>query len=116
MATLLLLSTPGGRLSYEDGDIIIAQDLGVSPGTAVEANEGDNWSFIVITDKEPTDPEILTLLETGETSKRGCGVSNLPGWPSGAYYHYPATVEDATAQQAMTWQVFSAKVTSKGGA
>ncbi len=125
MATLLLLSTPGGKLTYEDGDIIIAQDIGVSPGSAVEANVGDHWSFIVITDKEPTDPEVVALtapMTEGEgeaetqTKKRGKAVSGLPGWPSGAYYNYPATVEDATAQQSMTWQVFSAKVANKGGA
>jgi len=115
MSTLLLLSTPGKDLTYDDGDIIIAQPLGQSPGLAVETNEGDHWSFIVITDKDPSDPEILDLLESSETSKRGKSASGLPGWPSGAYYHYPATVEDATAQQAMTWQVFSAKVTGKGG-
>lgn len=124
MATLLLLSTPGGKLTYGDGDIIIAQEVGVSPGSAVEANVGDHWSFIVITDKSPSDPEVLDLLTpqvtgTGEdevqVAKRGKAVSGLPGWPSGSYYNYPATIEDATAQQTMTWQVFSAKVGSKGG-
>ena len=124
MSTLLLLSTPGKDLTYADGDIIIAQPLGQSPGLAVEANEGDHWSFIVITDKEPTDPEILDLLTphtegTGEDevqiAKRGKSVSNLPGWPSGGYYSYPATVEGATAQQKMTWTTFSAKVQHKGG-
>jgi hypothetical protein len=124
MATLLLLSSPGKRLTYEDGDIILAQDVGPSPGAAVVANEGGDWSFIYITDREPTDPDIQALLapltegdgeDAVQTKKRGCSVSNLPGWPSGAYEHYSDTVEGANAQQVMTWQVFSAKVGHKGG-
>jgi uncharacterized membrane-anchored protein len=124
MATLLLLSSPGKRLTYEDGDIILAQDVGPSPGAAVVANEGGDWSFIYITDREPTDPDIQALLapltegdgeDAVQTKKRGCSVSNLPGWPSGAYEHYSDTVEGANAQHVMTWQVFSAKVGHKGG-
>ena len=121
MATLLLLSSPGKRLTYEDGDIILAQEVGPSPGAAVVANEGGDWSFLYITDRDPDSPDIKALLapmEDGDgdqTKKRGCSVSNLPGWPSGAYEAYSDTVEGANAQQVMTWQVFSAKVGQKGG-
>lgn len=124
MATLLLVSTPGKRLTYEDGDIIIAQDVGTSPGAAVVANEGGDWSFLYITDREPTDPDIQGLLapltegegeDATQTKKRGCGVSGLPGWPGGAYEVYSPSIEGANAQQVMTWQVFSAKVGQKGG-
>ena len=53
--------------------------------------------------------------EGAPSKKRGCCCA-LPGWPSGAYGTYYDTLEEAAAQQKMSWQVFTAKVTGKGGA
>jgi len=123
MATLLLLSTPGGKLTYEDGDIIEILPADKEPGTAVMENLHGGWSFVYITDKDHDDPEILYLTApltegTGEdevqTKKRGNSCA-LPGWPSGAYSTF-YSLADATAQQKMTWSVFQAKVAGKGGA
>jgi len=123
MATLLLLSTPGGKLTYEDGDIIEILPADKEPGTAVMENLHGGWSFVYITDKDHDDAELLDLVSpltegTGEaktqTKKRGCSCS-LPGWPSGAYSTF-YSLADATAQQKMTWSVFQAKVAGKGGA
>ena len=123
MATLLLISTPGGKLTYEDGDIIEILPADKEPGTAVMENLHGGWSFVYITDKDHDDSELLDLVApltegTGEaetqTKKRGCSCA-LPGWPSGAYSTF-YSLADATAQQKMTWSVFQAKVAGKGGA
>ena len=123
MATLLLISTPGGKLTYEDGDIIEILPADKEPGKAVMENLHGGWSFVYITDKDHDDSELRDLVApltegTGEaetqTKKRGRSCA-LPGWPSGAYSTF-YSLADATAQQKMSWSVFQAKVTGKGGA
>jgi hypothetical protein len=117
MSTLIILHTPGGSLTYEDGDIVDILPAAKNPGAAVTANPTGSFSFVYVTDKEPDDPEVLALREPlaegEEQTKKRAHAANLPGWPSGAYSTY-LPLADATAQQTMTWQVFQAKVQHKG--
>ena len=122
MATLLLISTPGKDLTYEDGDIVLAQTVNVSPGTAVEANDGDNWSFLYITDKESTDQEIVDLqvpLTTGvdpdiEYLKKRRYYCTLPGAAS-QYTTYRLYDVNTPSAMKMTWAEFSAILSDKQG-
>ena len=67
MATLLLISTPGRRRTDADGDVVSVKAEGATPGTAVVANTGGDWSFLYVTDKESTDTEIVDLLTPNST-------------------------------------------------
>lgn len=117
MSTLIILSTPGGSLTYEDGDIVDILPADKHPGESVAANPTGAFSFLYVTDKESTDPEIVALREPltegEEQTKKRAHAANLPGWQSGAYSTY-LPLADATAQQVMAWQVFQAKVQHKG--
>ena len=61
LGVLLLISRPGGPLSYDDHDIVVCQQAAVSPGTRVSANAADQWSFLYITDA--TCAEVAHLTE-----------------------------------------------------
>jgi hypothetical protein len=110
MHCILLVSTPSGGLTYEDGDVVSVLDAHLSPGTAVVANPTQSWSFLYVTDKEHDDPEMTQLLEadtsgSGETEeflhKRRYYLT-LPGDSSDytTYYEYdqaPAVMKKAWA-------------------
>lgn len=121
MATLLLLSTPGGRLSYEDHDIVDCMEETLSPGRAVEANEGDHWSFIYITDRSCMEVMMLRAPQTtGEgddevlVAKRKYGCL-LPESAAEVCKEY-RTLADAPDAQKYTWSEFEATLlVSKDG-
>ena len=111
MATLLLLSTPGGRLSYEDHDIVDCMEETLSPGSSVEANEGDHWSFIYITDKSCMEVMMLRAPQTtGEGDdevvvakrKYGCVLPEEAGAVCKTY----RSLADAPSAQKYTWAEF----------
>ena len=119
MATLLLVSTPGRRLTYDDGDVVSAKAEGSTPGTAVIANQGGDWSFLYVTDKDSTDTEIVDLLTPNNTGsgedeefigKRRYFLT-LPG-DVDTYTTY-ATLDDAPAAMKMTWSQVSPLITDK---
>jgi hypothetical protein len=123
MATLLLISTPGGRLTYEDFDIVDCMEPGLSPGKAVEANEGGHWSFIYITDKTYMETMMLrSPLTSGEgeaetqvAKRKFCCV--LPPESAETCKTF-RKLEDAPAEQKFTWAEFEASlcVDKDGGA
>jgi hypothetical protein len=64
---LLLLSTPGGLLTYNDHDIVMCMEASKDPGRAVVANEGGHWSFVYITDKKCAQTlDLMRSQTTGE--------------------------------------------------
>lgn len=115
MSTLLLLSTPGGRLSYEDHDIVDCMEATLSPGSAVEANEGDHWSFIYITDKACMEVMMLCSHQTtGEgdaevvvAKRKFCCV--LPEEAAAVCTTY-RSLADAPSAQKYTWAEFEANL------
>ena len=62
MHSLLLISTPSGTLTYEDGDVVSVIDAHLSPGTQPVLNYNESWSFLYVTDKEHDDPDMNNLL------------------------------------------------------
>ena len=122
MTTLLLISTPGKDLTYDDGDIVLSQEVNVSPGTEVEANAGENWSFVYITDKYSTDQEIVDLqvpLKSGvdpdiEYLEKRRYYCTLPGAAS-QYTTYRRFDVNTPSAMKMTWTEFSAILSDKQG-
>lgn len=119
MATLVLISTPGKDLTYEDGDIVSCMHEDVSPGTAVVANVGGHWSFVYITDRDCNASEVEALTESwteGDDedqqflAKRRT-YCTLPG--DAAQYQTFYSYEEAPAEMKMTWAEFSALLTVK---
>ena len=113
MTTLLLISTPGGKLTYEDHDIVDCMEADLSPGRAVVANEGGHWSFVYITDKTCMETMMLRQpLTTGEgeeeqqISKRKfcCVLDEARAEICKTYRSF----EDAPEEQKMTWAQFEA--------
>lgn len=121
MATLLLISTPDRRLTYDDGDVVSAKAEDSTPGSAVVSNGGGDWSFLYVTDKDSTDTEIVDLLTANSTGygedeefigKRRYFLT-LPG-DVDTYTTY-ATLEEAPAAMKMTWSQVSPLITDKQG-
>jgi hypothetical protein len=119
MHCILLVSTPSGTLTYDDGDVVSVLDSHLSPGTQPILNYNDSWSFLYVTDKEHDDPEMTQLLVTdtsgsGETEdlvhKRRYYLT-LPGDVSGytTYYEY----DQAPAEMKMAWADLSGYVNDK---
>ncbi len=113
MATLLLISTPGGLLTYEDSDIVDCMEADKNPGRAVTANEGGHWTFVYITDK--TCHETMMLRQprvegegeeqTQTAKRRFCCV--LPKESEEVCKTY-RTLAAAPAEQKFTWAEFEA--------
>jgi hypothetical protein len=121
MATLLSISTPGGLLTYQDGDVVCGLDAAQSPGRAVEANPNGHWSFVYVTDREHTHADITSLVEPDSTTdpdtqeeifngKRRRYIT-LPGDAS-QYQTYTA-YDEAPAAMKMTWAELSALITDR---
>jgi len=108
---LLLISTPGGKLTYEDHDVVQCMEASTNPGAAVTANEGGHWTFVYITDKKCM--ETLDLMQShttgeGETeeylAKRvyGCALDAARAEICKTYRTY----DEAPEEQKMTWAEF----------
>jgi hypothetical protein len=125
MASIMLISTPSGGLTYDDGDVVSVLDSGLNPGNAVVANPTDSWSFVYVEDKEPSDPELTDLL-VADVSSVGVGDEQvdeilhkrryfltLPGDTS-SYTTY-STYSEAPAVMKMSWSEVSGYVNDKQG-
>lgn len=105
---LLLISTPGGRLTYEDSDIVMCMEASQNPGNAVVANEGGHWTFIYITDKKCAQTmDLMRTQVTGEgedeqmvAKRKFCCVLPETRAEVCKTYH---TFEDAPELQKITW-------------
>ena len=123
MATLLLISTPGGKLTYEDHDIVDCMEADLSPGRAVEANEGGHWSFIYITDKICMQTMMLRSPRTSGQGEEETQVAKrkfccvLPPESAETCKTF-RKLEDAPDEQKFTWAEFEASlcVDKDGGA
>ena len=121
MQTLLLISTPSGGLTYEDGDVVYAIDAAYGPGTEVVANSSKSWSFVYITDKDHNDPDITQLLELNTSGSEESEIMvskrryylTLPGEVSDytTYYEF----DQAPAAMKMAWSDLSGLVNDKQG-
>ncbi len=108
---LLLISTPGGQLTYEDHDIVLCMEASKHPGNAVVANEGGHWTFVYITDKKCAQTMDLMRSQvtgTGESEefvakRKFCCV--LPEARAEACLTYH-TLDEAPELQKMTWIEF----------
>ena len=119
MHCILLVSTPSGGLTYEDGDVVSVLDAHLSPGTQPIANYNDSWSFLYVTDKEHEDPDMLQLLEadtsgsddTEDLVHKRRYYLTLPGDVSDytTYHSY----DQAPAQMKMAWADLSGHVNDK---
>jgi hypothetical protein len=108
---LLLISTPGGKLTYEDHDVVQCMEASTNPGRAVVANEGGHWTFVYITDKKCMDTMDLMQSRTsgvGEDeeyiAKRlyGCVLDAARAEICKTYRTY----DEAPEEQKMTWATF----------
>ena len=130
MATLICFSTPGGRLTYDDHDIVNIHDAAAFPGKALVANEGGDWSFLYIVDREPTDPEVRNLLAPWEgdlidpnepelgremLGKRRYTLQNLPQTPDGRYRKYHP-LDEAPEDMKAVWSAVLVAMHDKAGA
>ena len=60
MASLLVFCTHGLRVpGYDLFDVIEVLPAAASPGSTIEANEPWRYGFVYITDKDPSDPEMV---------------------------------------------------------
>lgn len=108
---LMLISTPGGNLTYEDHDIVLCMEADAHPGNAVTANEGGHWTFVYITDKKCMD--VMDLLQPrtdgeGEDAeylakRKYCCVLDAARADICKTYR---SLEEAPAEQKMTWAEF----------
>lgn len=121
MATLLLISPPDRRLTYENGDVVSTVASEATPGRAVIQNSGGDWSFLYVTDKEPDAAEITDLLTANTTGsgedeefigKRRYFLT-LPG-DVDTYTTY-ASFDEASEDMKMTWSEISPLITDKQG-
>lgn len=111
MGVLLLISTPGGKLTYEDHDIVLCTEASVNPGSAVTANEGDHWSFVYITDKMCVETmDLICSRTTGEgeeeeyvSKRKYCCVLDAARAEICKTYR---TLDEAPPEQKMTWAEF----------
>lgn len=108
VGVLMLISTPGGNLTYEDHDVVFCMEASKNPGNAVVANEGGHWSFVYITDKKCSEvisicsPHMDGEAEDAEMlAKRryGCQLDA----PRAAVCTTYNTFENAPLEQTMTW-------------
>jgi len=108
---LLLLSTPGGKLTYEDHDVVLCSEATTNPGRAVTENEGGHWSFVYITDKKCMDTvELMCHRTEGEgedeqmLAKRRfcCVLDSARAEICKTYRPY----DEAPPEQKMTWSEF----------
>ena len=125
MPSLLIVALEGGGLSYSDYDIIAALPEGQHPGIAVAENDPPRFGFAWIEDRDPTDPEIVELVESqfgapdseGETSlgakrRYGANLSVAPGQIKRfeTYHAFP----DAPNNVKFTYAQVAAFLTDKG--
>jgi len=113
MASLLLISTPSGGLSYDDGDVVVVLDKNTDPGTKVVENSTDSWSFLYINDKSPSDEELVDLIAPGEDLDKRRYCLQLPG-DVDQYTTY-IEYEDASASMKLDWADVSGFVHDKQG-
>lgn len=117
LGVLLLISTPGGTLSYDDHDIVVCQEASIHPGARVSANSNGQWRFVYITDR--TCIQVMPLMQEQRSSeptdedpgagfvsrrKYCCVLDDERAAVCGTYRPY----DEAPPEQKMTWAEFEA--------
>lgn len=111
VGVLLLVSTPGGKLTYEDHDVVLCSEASVNPGRAVVENDGGHWSFVYITDKKCHETmELMRQRTVGQgedeeyiAKRKYCCVLDAARAEICKTYR---TLDEAPPEQKMTWAEF----------
>lgn len=105
---LILISVPGGTLTYEDHDIVDCLAYDLRPGSSIESNERGDWYFVYITDSNfaEVSPLLASWNAGGDEdqpylAKRryGCALNESRATICQTY----RTLSEAPLEQKMTW-------------